>query len=115
MIQKYEDGEVMPSFEQLHNIASVLDIPFLALISADDPDSDYTVIRTDLNNAGFTIVEGIIVGYYYISPNDDPEKRFEVRADKLIEIMKSIMDDAERLKVDYVHKRIEADLFRWRP
>lgn len=119
-VQKYELGLANPPIDVLRKIAEALEVPLTDLVSQDTSDDEYELICDTLAAAGLHIApsgfnagEGPDGDLFYISrveDPDDPDTRKEIKYDRLAELIHSVLADAEKKKIEYLQKRLEAEL-----
>lgn len=119
-IQQYELGKRRPDIDVLKAIANILDVSVDALVSTNEPEDEYELICATLAEAGLHIApsgfnagEGPDGDLFYISraeDPDDPDMRKEIEYSKLAKLIHSVLADAEKKRIEYLQKRLEAEL-----
>lgn len=120
-VQQYELGKRRPDIDGLKAIANILDVSVDALISTSEPEDEYELICETLAEAGlhiepsgFTTNEGPDGDLFYISraeDPDDPDTRIEIKYARLAELIYGVLADADKKRIEYLQKRLEAELF----
>ena len=121
-IRRYESGRGNPTLETLQRIADALDVPVGELIGqVPEPDREWEEIVLTLEDAGLLVEEtGWSDGpdengdHLYIWHRDaerPEEDRIEITYGELRRIMAETKRGAEQKARDYIHKRLEAELF----
>ncbi len=119
-IQKYELGLTNPPIEVMRKIAEVLEVPLADLINQEVADNEYELICDTLATAGLCIDLADLCptgdadrDIYYISRSedpDDPDTRKEIEYARLAELIHSVLADADKKRIEYLQKRLEAEL-----
>lgn len=119
-VQQYELGKRRPDVDVLKNIADILGVTVDALVSVSEVEDEYELICDTLAAAGLYIApsgfnagEGPDGDLFYISraeDPDDPDTRKEIKYARLAELIHSVLADAEKKRIEYLQKRLEAEL-----
>ena len=112
-----------PKRETLQRIAVALEVPLWQLIppTNQEPDRDYERVCDTLADAGLSIEaagfgdgSGPDGDYYYVWHKDaeaTEEDRVELPFRDLLRIVNTVQRDADLRRIDYLRKRLDAELF----
>lgn len=121
-ISQLESGARVPTMETLKRISKALGVPLRELLEGNhDPDREYENLVEVLRSADLSIEatgfgEGPDEGgdHFYVWHDDaeDPkEDRVEMVYRDLLQIVNAAVSSAEARKIDFLRKRLDADLF----
>ena len=114
MIGQYENDLRNPKYETVERIAKALDVSVDMLYYGEEPDRDYEDLLDVLSDAGLaTEATGFMDNYYvwHTDAEDPVEDRVELEYEKLLSIVTAAKKASELKKIDYLRKRLDADIF----
>lgn len=121
-ISQLESGTRVPTMETIKRISTALGVPLREFFEGNhDPDREYENLVEILRSADLSIEatgysEGPDEGgdHFYVWHDDaeDPkEDRVEMVYRDLLQIVNAAVSSAEARKIDFLRKRLDADLF----
>ncbi len=112
VISQYERDLRKPKYETAIKLADALGVsPRHLFLGPSDPDMEYERICDTLNAAGFRIEESTMADEFNVSDADGELEPERIKYSKLADIIPVILKDAEKIKAEYIRKRIELELF----
>lgn len=115
-VSQYENGDRNPKLETLQRFAKALGVSVDKLLYGYECDREYELICETLENARLKIEPTGFLDMYYVTHIDDPEdtdEREEFGYSDLVKIVLTVLKDAEANKLNYIRKRLDAELFYW--
>ena len=114
MIGQYENDLRNPKYETVEKIAKALGVSIDVLYYGFEPDREYEDLLDVLSDAGLSIEGTGFMDKYYVwhSDAENPvEDRVELEYEKLLSIVTEAKNASELKKIDYLRKRLDADIF----
>lgn len=112
VISQYERDLRKPKYETAIKLADALGVsPRNLFLGPSEPDREYELICDTLNAAGFEIEQSTMVDEFNVSYADGESQPERIKYSKLADTVSAVLKDAERIKAEYIRKRLELELF----